>query len=266
MMTSNIENALIKAKVKQSTDLELTHKQTELLAGESISDINNMHESEVIDDSVLSKLKITHHGMENNDLFNQFRALRTTIMQNININNACILVYSTIPEGGASYVSVNLASAIALDQKRTSLLINCDYKKSALYEELLNHKRGLIDYLLEDINVKEIIHPCGIRRLRIIPSGEITVSFGEFFTTNKLRNLLAELKKKYHDRTIILDGPSSLDVADIKLLSEFADAALLIVPYGKNSADDVNRAASLVSKDKLLGIVINNKQTINLFK
>jgi len=258
MMASKIENALIKSKAEKKLELDKI-KQKAIYDN---SEIHHMYEPELIDDYTLSELKIINRGMKNKKIFNEFRALRTTIFQNLNRDNACILVYSTIPEGGASYVSVNLATAIALDQKKTSLLIDCDYKKNADYQNLTKEKPGLIDYLSNDIDVRNIIHPTGIQRLRVVPSGNFETSFGEYFSTNKLNNLIVELKEKYHDRTIILDGPSALDVADIKLLSHYADTALLVVPYGKNSADEIYRAASIIPHDKLLGVVINNTNRI----
>jgi len=256
---SNIENALIKAKSedkKKISDYPTTDNS--LIP----SDIGQMVENELVDNDILEELKIIHQEMQNRKLFNEFRALRTLIMQKIQKENISILVYSVITGGGSSYISANLAAAIALDNKKSALLINCDFKRPAIYEQLLEDKTGLIDFLTEDMDIGNIIHPSGIKRLRVIPSGEMESSFSEHFTSNKLKTLFAEIKSRYNDRSIIVDSPPASEVADIKLLMETIDYALLVVPFGKCNDESVRHAAEIIDRNKLLGIVINNKQQL----
>lgn len=256
---SNIENALIKAKLQENKHIINHDSNNSALA---LSDIGQMLEGELKDSEFLTEHKIIHQEMKNKALFNEFRALRTLIMQKIQSENVNILVYSVLSGGGSSYVSANLAAAIALDSKKSALLINTDFKNQALYEDLIIDKTGLVDYLTGDISIENIIHPSGIKRMRIIPSGETESSFSEHFTSNKLKELFAEIKTRYNDRSIIVDSPSASEIADIKLLMEVIDYALLVVPYGKCNEKSVRQAADIIDKDKLLGIIINNKQQI----
>jgi protein-tyrosine kinase len=261
---SKIEEALKKARsqqyqelVKNDTDLDEYH----------YSDISLMEYDDEVDKDVLSNHRILHHEMQNHNILNEFRALRTTLLQNSKVTNPCIMVYSSSPGAGSSYVAANLAAAIALDQKRTSLLISCDIKNTPDFENLINSPNyGLVDYLSTELYAEQIIYPVGIKRVRVIPSGMSKGNFSEYFSSRRFHELLDEIKVRYRDRYIILDAPSASEEADIKLLSEFVDYGLLVVPYGRDSMDSINKASRLISKEKLLGIIINNKPNIlNIF-
>jgi len=256
---NKIQRALIKAKSDENKGLNRISSDDRNLI---TSDIEDMLDKHLVDSTVLSELKIIHQNMENKRIFNEFRTLRTSIMQKIQKNNICILIYSVIPGGGSSYVSANLAAAISLDNKKTALLINCDFKNPANYEKLLDDKTGLIDYLSDEIDINKIIHPTGIRRLRVIPSGETQYSFSEYFTSDKIKCLFAEIKARYSDRSIIIDASSANEVADIKLLMEVVDYALIVVPSGRCDNEAIRHASEIVEKEKLIGIVINNKQQL----
>ncbi|NHJ85842.1 MAG: hypothetical protein FK734_10300 [Asgard group archaeon] len=254
---SKIEEALKKARSNNST--ELVNTRSNIQTYES-SNILFMEDGERVGADVLSDLKIIHYEMKNQKILSEFRALRTKLIQKSEGSNLCILIYSSIPGSGSSYVAANLAAAIALDEEMTSLLVNCDFKCKPDYEKLINDFHGgLVDYLSNNISAEQVIYPVGIKRLRIIPAGSAKENFSEYFTSRKFYSLLDEIKSRYNDRYIILDAPSAMNPADIRLLSEFADYGLLIVPYGKDSMDNINKATKLIDQEKMIGVVINNK-------
>lgn len=257
---SKIEEALRKSRhqqprelVKKETDVDVYHN----------SDIALMDYDGEVEKETLSNLRLLHHDMSNNYILNEFRELRTTLLQNSRVINPCIMVYSSVPGAGSSYVAANLATAIALDENKTSLVISCNIKSTPEYEKLIKSPNyGLVDYLSTDIDAEQIIYPVGIKRVRIIPAGPAKGTFSEYFSLRRFHELLEEIKGRYSDRYIILDAPSTSNAADIKLLSEFVDYALLVVPFGKDSLENIDKASKLIGNEKLLGIVINNKPNI----
>ena len=255
---SNIEDAMVKAKAK---GLSAFSSSKDIDKSIERSNITLMSEITNVDDATLSSLKIISKESREKNILNEFRALRTTIIQKINKSNACIMVCSIIPDGGASYVSINLASSIALDEEKTALLINCDYQKDASYEKLLEQKNfGLTDYLTQDISPERIIYSTGIARLRIIPVGQVRNDVTEYFTKQKLVTLLEEIKYRYSDRFVIIDAPSANNLADLKLLSELSDYVIIVIPSAKVNNDEINNIVKSFDSDKFLGIVINDKQ------
>jgi len=257
---SKIEDALKKARMQKKT--ELVTNSSELIDYQN-SDIALMEDDNVFNRDELSNQKILHHDMLNSNILTEFRSLRTTLLQKSKGTAISVMIYSSIPGAGSSYVAINLAAAIALDENRTSLILGCDFKNKAKYENLIKSADyGLVDYLSTNINAEKIIYPVGIKRVRIIPVGTPKETFGEYFSLRRFNELFDEIKKRYNDRYVIIDAPSALDAADIKILSEFVDYNLLIVPFGKDNVGNINKALRLVNDDKLLGIVINNKPCI----
>ena len=257
---SKIEEALKKARSENSTELTKIGSNIQKYVS---YDISLMEHDKQVGADVLSKLKIIHYQMQDRKILSEFRALRTKLVEISNGSNLCIMIYSSMPGAGSSYVAANLAAAIALDEKKTSLLVNCDFTCKPDYEHLIrNNHGGLVDYLSTDIAAEKIIYPVGIKRLRIIPAGSTEQSFSEYFTLRRFHHLLEEIKSRYHDRYIILDAPSAMNPADIRLLSEFVDYGLLITPFGKDSLENVDKASRLISKEKMIGVIINNKPEI----
>jgi Mrp family chromosome partitioning ATPase len=113
--------------------------------------------------------------------------------------------------------------------------------------------------------VEQIIHPVGIQRLRLIPTGgqmDITV---EYFTSLKMRRLLKNIKERFADRYIIIDAPPIMESADTRILADVCDYAILVVPYGKATEAQVLKASKSLGAHKLLGIVFNDEPRLPAF-
>jgi Mrp family chromosome partitioning ATPase len=225
-----------------------------------VEGISNMHQPAEITSGEKAILKIISAEMPDRKVFNAFRDLRTTVLQRVQGSSPIIMVTSCIPNGGGSFVALNLASAIAMDEAKTSLLVDCnldDPDFSAL--PVADSPTGLKEYLRDtSIEVKDIIYPTGISRLRVIPAGLANVASGEFFTSMRLRKLFDDIKKRYQQRYIIVDAPSISDSADARILAQVCDYVVLVVPYSKVSQEQVLSSARAIGKDKLLGTVFNN--------
>lgn len=222
--------------------------------------ISNMHQPEELKAREKAVLKIISAEMPDRKVFNAFRNLRTTVLEKVKGASPIIMVTSCIPNGGGSFVALNLAAAISMDEAKTSLLVDCnlnDPNFSGL--PVANSPAGLKEYLKnEGAEVKDIIYPTGIARMRVIPAGTMGVSVGEFFTSLRMRRLFDEIKKRYKQRYIIVDAPSITDSADARILAQVCDYVVLVVPYNKVNQEQVLSSARAIGKEKLLGTVFNN--------
>jgi Mrp family chromosome partitioning ATPase len=109
------------------------------------------------------------------------------------------------------------------------------------------------------MDVDEIIHPVGIERLRIIPSGGRREIPSEYFTSLKMKQLIESIKQRYRERYIILDAPPMTESADTQILAELCDYIVLVVPYGRVTESQVDVCAKAIGEKKLVGIVFNNE-------
>ena len=73
-----------------------------------------------------------------------------------------------------------------------------------------------------------------------------------------MREFFAEIKSRYADRYVIVDAPSAADYdAEIRILAELCDFAVLVVPYGKVTRSELNAAIGKIGNERLAGVVYN---------
>lgn len=190
-----------------------------------------------------------------------FRELRTKIIQQSKGQNAAILVTSVSEGCGSSFIARNLGAAFAFDMGKTALLMDCNLKRPSVHK-LLGNKPvwGLGEYFRNpDLDMKEIIHPVGIARYRVITSGKQGDIPEEHFSSEKMTHLMDTLRRRYHERFIILDGPPMSNIADIRILSELADYVLIVAGYARSTNTQINKCVDAISEKKLLGIIFNDE-------
>ena len=209
----------------------------------------------------MAEARIIFPDMDDVRVVDAFRQIRTQIIRNAAGTNCIILVTSVVPEGGASFVALNLAAAFAFDEAKTALLIDCRLRHPTLDRYVSDTMRqGLADYLqARDIDVAQIIHEGGLPRFRIIPAGRRTQAATERLDSHRMRELLTHLKARYPDRYIVLDAASPGETADMAILSDLADMVLLVVPYGRATEAQIWSAAKAVDESKFLGVVFNDE-------
>lgn len=231
----------------------------------AVAEIAKMQEDGYRTDRELSELRTISGGMQGDRALNALRELRTSVLQRLDPEKRIIMVTATTDGGGASFVARNLAAAIALDEGKTALIIDCNLKHpdiSRLAE--IKSNPGLRGFLKDTtINPEDIICRTGVPRLRIIPAGDNVEEIREFFTSLRLRQLLIELKRRYPERYIVLDAPSITSDADARILVDVCDQVALVVPFGKTTTTQIVHAAKLIGKDKFMGLIFNNKPLLN---
>jgi exopolysaccharide/PEP-CTERM locus tyrosine autokinase len=223
--------------------------------------IARMQEKLLLDKHVLAQNQIIYPEMGENSTVRAFREIRTKIIQKTQGQNCKIMVTSVTSGGGSSFVTLNLGVAFAFDAGKTALLLDCHFTNPSLHRLFgAGTFRGLTDYLDNtDMDIAEIIHPVGIERLRIIPSGGQREIPAEYFTSAKMKQLLDSIKQRYRERYIIIDAPPMTSSADTQILAELCDYVVLVVPYGRVRDSNIDDCIKAIGEKKLLGIIFNNE-------
>jgi len=190
-----------------------------------------------------------------------FRDLRTKIVQQSQGQNAVILVTSVSQGCGSSFIAQNLGAAFAFDMGKTALLIDCNLKSPSVHKLLANASApGLTEYFENpDLDIKEIIHPVGIARYRVITAGKRREIIEEYFTSEKMKHLMDTLRRRYQERFIIMDGPPMSKIADIRVLSDLADWVLVVARYARSTNTQIANCLDAISEKKQIGIVFNEE-------
>lgn len=277
---SKIEEALKKAKALRGSGAiaptPISDALRNRIAGNHISSLENssanqtvvqresaakeialMDSGELLTNSELANIGLIHSDMTDIVIANTYRDLRTKLIQKSNGKNFVAMFTSAVSGNDSSVTSLNLATAFALDESKTALMIDCNINNPQLDSMLgLEIDTGLTDYLEnEHIDVESMLYNSGIQRLNVIPSGTAREAVTEHFTSLRMRQLMVNLITRYNDRFIFVDAPPILESADTRILVELCDFVVLVVPYGKVTKNRLIEAANAIGKEKLLGIV-----------
>jgi capsular exopolysaccharide synthesis family protein len=189
-----------------------------------------------------------------------FKILRTQVMHRLREKGWNVLGITSPGDGeGKTLTAVNLAISLAMESTQTVLLVDANLRNPSIHDVFgLKDCAGLADYLLDDVPVENLlVHP-GIGRFVLLPGGRAIQNSTEILTSPKMLALVEEFKHRYPSRIVIFDLPPLLQTADVLAFSPYTDALLLVVEEGKTSAEDVQRALSLVKDSRpILGTVLN---------
>jgi protein-tyrosine kinase len=188
------------------------------------------------------------------------KILRTQVLQRLRENNWNVLgVTSPGHAEGKTLTAVNLAASLAMETTQTVLLVDANLRNPSIHDVFgLQDCPGLADYLLDNQPVEDLlVHP-GIGRFVVLPGGRAISNSTEILTSPKMVSLVEEFKHRYPSRIVIFDLPPLLHTADVLAFSPYIDALLLVVEEGKTTAEEIQRAMSLVKNSRpVLGTVLN---------
>jgi protein-tyrosine kinase len=188
------------------------------------------------------------------------KILRTQVMHSLREHDWNVLGVTSPGHGeGKTLTAVNLAVSLAMETTQTVLLVDANLRNPSVHEVFgLDDCPGLADYLLDNQPLEDLlVHP-GIGRFVLLPGGRAVSNSTEILTSQKMLALVEELKYRYPARIVIFDLPPLLHTADVLAFSPYTDALLLVVEEGKTTAEEVQRALSLVKNSRpVLGTVLN---------
>lgn len=182
------------------------------------------------------------------------RILRATKQRGLNT----LLVTSPMPGEGKTLTALNLAVTFALDTEQTAILVEADLRHPSLAHLLgIESTAGLAEYLRGDVPLAGLLLNLGFAKCTVLLAGGRTAGSTELLESPKMGALLAELKARYVDQYVIIDGPPVLTSPDALVLSWLTDGAILVAEIGKTTEEQVKEAADLLKDKNLLGIVLN---------
>ena len=239
--------------------LELHQRQ------QSREEISRMVEPFRLDSSELSAMRLLDASAVNSELGNAIRSLRQQVLAKLGNRNGVIMVAGMVEDGGASFIGRNLAAALALDESRSSLLMDCD--TDGHLEEGLKMVSpdlpGITDFLSDPrLSESDVIYPSGIARMRLVPRGTQNGFEGEQFSSVRMQELLEATARRYPDRYLVLDVPTLSRSADAGMLARYCDLIILVVPYGRVMPAEIEQAIETLGEDRILGIVFNREPRI----
>jgi capsular exopolysaccharide synthesis family protein len=187
----------------------------------------------------------------------KFRTLRSRLYQ-ISATRPLrrLLLTSSVPQEGKTFVAANLAQSIIRQPDRRVLLIDADLRASRLNLTLgaLNEP-GLSDYLLGEAGITKVLQVSEERNLCFIPGGKLVSNPSELLHSQKMKSLLERMGQMFD--WVIVDSPPAIAVHDASILADMCDGVLFVVRAGATDFELAQKAAAEFSDSKLLGVILN---------
>ncbi|WP_404361152.1 CpsD/CapB family tyrosine-protein kinase [Methylotuvimicrobium sp. KM1] len=198
-------------------------------------------------------------GLRNDPHADVFRLLRTQVLKQLRENNwTSLAVVAPTAECGKTFVTANLAIALAMEVNQTVLVVDADLRNPQVaWYYGLDIEKGLLDYLQTDVPVEDLLVNPGFERLVVLPGKHTTSVSSELLSLPKMTALVEELKSRYQSRIVLFDLPPLLSSDDALLFMPHFDAALLVVEDGKSSPEEVQRSLAILGETNLAGTLLN---------
>lgn len=161
-----------------------------------------------------------------------FRVVRTNLEFMVGKDKTHVIaITSANPGSGKTFTSFNLALALAIKKKRV-LVIDLDLRRGSLSKYIGSPKPGVANYLAgQTDSIDKIIYPYeGSENLSIIPVGVMPPNPAELLFSERLAELIEEMRKRYD--FIFIDCPPVEVVADASIINKLVDITIFVVKAG----------------------------------
>jgi capsular exopolysaccharide synthesis family protein len=184
-----------------------------------------------------------------------FRSVRTNLQFfGARDQKKIILITSSVGGEGKSFVSINLASVLAMQNFKV-IIIGLDLRKPKLFQDFnLNNESGMSNYLIGQASLDSIIHKTHVPNLDLISSGPVPPNPAELISNKEMSEIFEELTKRYD--YIIVDTPPLGIVSDAMQLMAYSHINVYIIRENFSKHDYIKSLNELYEEGKLKNICV----------
>lgn len=195
------------------------------------------------------------------DVINEaFRILRTNLeFMKINKNEADVVAITSFnPGSGKSFLTMNLAVALALKNQRV-LVIDGDMRHGSSSAYINSPETGLSDVLSGSLAKVDdaIVNDKNLPSLQFLPIGTTPPNPTELLETKRFPALIADLRNRYD--YILIDCPPIEVVADAQIIDNQADRTIFVLRAGLFERSMLPQVEKLYESKKFknMAIILN---------
>lgn len=162
------------------------------------------------------------------------------------------------PGDGKTFLSSNLALALADGGHRT-LLVDADIRRGTLHRRLkMNRQPGLSDYLLGQATADEIVQQTAYPRLSLIGCGTRTQRAPELLDSPEMIALLDRVRGEYD--VVLIDSPPLTAGVDPFVLGTLTGSLVVVLRTGHSNRNITGAKLDMLQRlpIRLLGAVLND--------
>lgn len=188
------------------------------------------------------------------------RTLRTNLQfSSVDKKIKTILITSSVPGEGKSFIAANLACSFANSGSKV-LLVDCDIRKGRQHRIFgFHNKKGLSNLLLDNVTkvYSEYIHETVINNLSVIFKGMTPPNPSELLNSEKNKQLISVIKDEFD--VVIFDGAPITGLPDSLIMSTLVDGVIVVTACKETSIsllEDTKKSLQNVNAN-ILGVILN---------
>lgn len=207
-----------------------------------------------IDFERLAAMQYVDPATPQSQIANEFRVVKRPLLLGVASNTAAtersnlIMVTSSVPGEGKTFVAVNLAISLAMEVDRTVLLVDADVARPSVLSRLgLPPSDGLLDLLSNpSLDFSDVLLRTNIDKLSILPPGSQQARATELLASDGMRRLLDEMAGRYPDRIIVFDAPPLLPSPEARVLATHMGQVIVVVEADRTPEKSLLQALATV--------------------
>jgi protein-tyrosine kinase len=170
-----------------------------------------------------------------------------------------VMVTSATPGDGKTYISINLALAIAFERDLNVILIDADAHRQSMLSYLgISAEKGWLDMLTDtSIEISDVMFGTNVPGLTIIPAGKTRPEIPELLSSRRMMDFITDLAKQNPNRLIILDTLPCLVSTEPTILASIVGQALFVVAANETSKEEIETSLRLIEACPNVSLILN---------
>jgi protein-tyrosine kinase len=198
-------------------------------------------------------------GRDYSTVLDSYRILRTRLRRRLGSDDMVSVGIVSVGAGeGKSLTSVNLALALARENKQNVFLLDLDLRSPTICNKLGVVPRAEIgDHLSNGASAAEAFFTIGVDNLAIAGGVGSHENSSELLGSGALLNLFEYIRNLDPRALILVDLPPLLLSADALVVAPHLTTTLLVVSEGVTRREHLRRATEVLAGVNVAGVVLN---------
>ena len=174
-------------------------------------------------------------------------------------SGSLIMITSAVPGEGKTFMSLNLALSMRLEEDVTVLLVDGDLVNPRLTQILgLESRPGLLDVVKDPaVSLESVILPTDLPGLAFLPAGRQEANATELVASARMHQVMTKLGSDNLARLVLFDSAPLLVTTESQALAHFAGQVVVVVQADQTPQHVVFDALETLAEDKPVFLVLN---------
>ncbi len=170
-----------------------------------------------------------------------------------------LMITSAVPGEGKTFMSINLACSMQLEEDVTVLLVDGDVVNPRISQVLgADNRLGLLDIVKDPaLSAEAAILPTDVPGLSFLPAGRQDTNATELLASARTHEVVSKLGSADPSRLVLFDSAPLLVTTESQALAHFVGQVLLVVRADQTPQHVVLDALGILDADRPVFLVLN---------